>query len=191
MNLTNILKTFCVLSLGLGFVPAAKAQEGPPPPFKPMAEHKVLAEEVGTWDASVKTFMAGPTAPPTVSKGTETNRLMTGGLWLLSDFSGDIGGAKFEGHGQFGFDPTKKKYVGTWVDSMSPNISQLEGTYDAKTRTITYVGDGFDSTSNMKYSQKMVTTMKEDGTRVFTLYMKFEKQPEETKFLEITYTKRK
>ena len=69
-----------------------RPRKKPPAPFRPMAEHKVLAEEAGTWDATVKTFMAGPSAPPTISKGTETNRLMTGGLWLLSDFSGDIGG---------------------------------------------------------------------------------------------------
>ena len=188
MNAKSLLRSFWGLSFALGFVTTTKAQEGPPA-FKPMAEHKVLNQEVGTWDATVKAFMSGPTAPPMISKGTEVNRLMTGGLWLISDFSGEVAGVKFEGHGQFGFDPAKKKYVGTWVDSMGPNMSNLEGTYDEKTKTITYLGDGFDSTTNMKYSQRMVTTMKDDGTRGFTLYMKFEKQPEEAKFLEITYTK--
>ena len=52
---------------------------------------------------------------------------MTGGLWVLSKFEGDFGGMKFEGRGQFGYDPIKKKYVGTWIDSMSPTLSVLEG----------------------------------------------------------------
>ena len=115
--------------------------------------------------------MGGPGAEPMVSKGVEVNTMMTGGLWLLSKFEGDFGGMKFEGRGQFGYDPTKKKYVGTWVDSMTPTISVLEGTYDAKTKTMTYVGDGFDPGTKAKYTQKMVTTTKDDGTRVFTLYM--------------------
>jgi hypothetical protein len=116
---------------------------------------------------------------------------MTGGMWVLSRFEGSFGAAKFEGRGQFGFDPVKKKYVGTWIDSMSTILSVLEGEYDAKTKTMTYVGDGYDPDRKAKFTQKMVTTMKDDGTRVFTLYMKYEGEQAETKFMEITYTKRK
>ena len=136
--------------------------------------------------------MAGPDAEPTVSKGVEVNTVMPGGLWVLSKFQGDFGGMAFEGHGQFGYDPLKKKYVGSWIDSMSPSLSVLEGTYDAKTRTMTLVGDGVDPGTKAKYTQRMVTTSKDDGTRVFTLYMKFEGAgDDEIKFMEVTYTKRK
>ena len=41
-----------------------------------------------------------------------------GGFWLLLDYKGDFGGMKFEGKGATGYDPNKKKYVSTWVDSM-------------------------------------------------------------------------
>ena len=98
---------------------------------------------------------------------------------------------KFEGRGQFGYDPLKKKYVGTWIDSMSPTLSVLEGTYDAKTKTMTYVGDGVDPTTKSKFTQKMVTTTKDDGTRVFTLYVKSDETGgKEARMMEITYTKR-
>ena len=53
--------------------------------------------------------------------------MLAGGLWLISTFEGEFGGAKFEGRGQFGYDASKGKYVGTWIDSMSPNMSLLEG----------------------------------------------------------------
>ena len=85
---------------------------------------------MGTWDATIKTYMAGPGAEPSVSKGTEVNEVMPGGLWVLSKFDGDFGGMKFQGRGQFGFDPIKKKYVGTWIDSTSTILSMLEGEYD-------------------------------------------------------------
>jgi hypothetical protein len=158
---------------------------------KPLPEHKILAAEEGTWDATIKMFAGGPDAEPAVSKGSEVNEVLPGGLWLLSKFEGDFGGMKFLGRGQFGYDPVKKKYVGTWLDSTSTILSVLEGEYDAKTKTMTYVGDGFDPGQKLKFTQKMVTKTKDDGSRVFTLYMKYEGQPAEVKFLEITYTKRK
>jgi Protein of unknown function (DUF1579) len=158
-------------------------------PVQATAEHKILASEEGTWDATVKSFEGGPNSEPAVSKGTEVNTLLPGGLWLISKFEGEFGGVKFEGHGQFGFDPYKKKYIGTWVDSMMPTMSVLEGEYDAKTKTMTYAGEGTGPDGKSKYMQRMVTTTKDDGSRVFTLYMKMDK--DEMKVLEITYTKRK
>jgi Protein of unknown function (DUF1579) len=190
MNPTRTLKSLCAIAASFGIASLAMAQENPMVP-KPTAEHKVLAADEGTWDATVKSFFAGPQEEPMVSKGTETNRLLTGGLWIVSKFEGDIGGMKFEGSGQFGYDPIKKKYVGTWIDSMSPNLSLLEGSYDSKTKTMTYVGDGVDPTGKMKFSQRMVTTYKAEGTRAFTLYMTVAKEAGEVKVMEITYTKRK
>jgi Protein of unknown function (DUF1579) len=165
------------------------AQE--PQAAKPLPEHKILAADVGTWDATIKTYMGGPGSEPAVSKGVEVNEALSGGLWVLSRFEGNFGPAKFEGRGQYGYDPVKKKYVGTWIDSMSTILSVLEGEYDDKTKTLTYVGDGYDPDHKAKFTQRMVTTQKDDGTRFFTLYMKFEGQREEAKFMEITYTKRK
>ncbi len=192
MKLTKSMSRLCVVAALLGTSATARSQEGGPPVPKPTAEHKILADDEGTWDASIRSFMAGPDAEPTVSKGVEINTVVPGGLWLLSKFRGDFGGTSFEGHGQFGYDPTKKKYVGSWIDTMSPSLSLLEGTYDAKTRTMTFVGDGVDPATKAKYTQKMVTTAKDDGTRVFTLYMKFGGAGgDEVKFMEVTYTKRK
>ena len=171
------------------FVPSLSASAMAQPGAKPTDEHKILARDEGTWDATVKSF-AGPDAEPMISKGTEVNTVMPGGLWLLSKFEGDFGGTKFEGRGQFGYDPIKKRYVGTWIDSMSPNLSVLEGSYDPKTKTMTYVGDAING-EGIKYSQKMVTTTKDDSSKVFTLYMKIGEAKDEVKFMEITYQKRK
>jgi hypothetical protein len=184
MHFPRTLFSLCFVISSLSA--SAMAQPGP----KPMDEHKVLTQSEGTWDATIKSYMGGPDAEPMVSKGAEVNTVMTGGLWLVSKFDGDFGGMKFEGRGQFGYDPMKKKYVGTWIDSLSPNLSVLEGSYDAKTKTMTYVGDGI-APEGMKYTQKMVTTTKDDGSRVFTLYMKIGDAKDEAKFMEITYHKRK
>lgn len=110
------------------------AQEMPAP--KPTAEHEQLAADAGTWDATIKVWEPGGQSEPAVSKGVETNRRMPGGLWMLSEFHGQFGGVAFHGQGQTGYDPLKKKYVGTWVDSLSPSMMVMEGDLDPKTNTL-------------------------------------------------------
>ena len=187
----NMLKSLAYLCLAASVhTPLAMADEPPIP--KPTAEHKILAADEGTWDATVKSFQNGPESAPMVSKGVEVNTVITGGLWISSTFKGDFGGMPFEGRGQFGYDPAKKKYVGTWIDSMSPSLSVLEGTYDDKTKTMTYTGDGVCPIDGSKLAQRMVTTMKADGTREFTLYMTGTPTGgKEAKVMQIEYVKRK
>ena len=149
--------------------PAAKAQEAAPPTMpmpKPGPEHELLKKDVGTWDATVE--MMFPGAPPSTSKGVETNR-MIGGLWLVTDFKSTMMGQPFQGHGTTGYDVNKKKYVGTWVDTMGTGLGLSESTYDAATRTLAGTFEGADETGRTVKS-RAVTEYKDDDTRVFTMY---------------------
>ena len=73
--------------------------------------------------------------------------------------------------GQTGYDPQKKKYVGTWVDSMSPSVMVTEGEFDSKTDTMTMNSKGTDP-SGKPYDLKLTTVYKDKNTRVFTMFMK-------------------
>jgi hypothetical protein len=180
----------CICVATSAFSSAARAQEPSVP--KPTAEHKVLAEDEGTWDATIKSFENGPESEPVVSKGVEVNTVITGGLWVASTFKGDFGGMTFEGRGQYGYDPAKKKYVGTWIDSMSTTITVLEGSYDAKNRTMTFTGDGVCPIDGSKLMHRMVSTQKDDGIREFTLYITGTLTGgKEAKVMQVMYTKRK
>ena len=143
----------------------AVAQEMPMP--KPGAEHKVLEMDAGTWDATVEMFMA-PGAPPMTSKGTEVNTVGCGGLCLISDFKSVMAGAPFHGHGTSTWDPAKKKYVGTWTDSMSQGIALSEGTYDPASKTATSWMEGPDMTGKVVKS-KGVVQYKDANTRVMSM----------------------
>jgi hypothetical protein len=144
------------------------AQQGAPPLPKPGPEHEVLKQDVGTWDATVE--MMEPGKPPAVSKGVETVSLIEGGLWTITDFKSTMMGAPFHGHGTNGFDPVKKKYVSTWVDSMSAGIYLGEATYDPKTKTLKGRMEGPDPTGNpMKMNQTV--EWKDPDSRVFTMFM--------------------
>jgi hypothetical protein len=190
--MNGTFRSFVGLAVCLGSVSAAslaQAQEGPPIP-KPTAEHERLAKDVGTWDATVKSWGGGPDSEPMVSQGVEVVELMPGGLWLKSRFDGKFGAQEFHGCGQTGFDTRKGKYVGTWVDTMTTEIMMTEGDYDAASRTLTTYAKGT-IPSGGKYESKMTTKYEGDDTRVFTMFMKTdEAKGKFVKTMEITYKRR-
>ena len=190
MNGSNRSLLGLAVCLGLVGAPClARGQDSPPIP-KPTAEHKELAREVGTWDATVKSWTRGPDSQPAESKGVEVVKLMPGGLWLQSEFDGKIEDMEFHGCGQSGYDTKKKKYVGTWVDSVSTEIMMMEGDYDSASHTLTMYSKGSDA-SGKPAESKMTSKYDGDDTRVFTLAMKSdETKGEFVKIMEITYKRR-
>ncbi len=146
----------------------AREQAMPPAP-KPGPEQAILKRDEGVWDARVEMHMGPPGAPPEVTTGVETNTLV-GGLWLISDFKGTMGEQPFHGHGTFGYDTSKKKYVGIWVDSMSTTLAHSEGNYDAATNTLTMMGEGVGEDGKpMKFREVVKWT--DPNTKSFTMYM--------------------
>lgn len=128
----------------------------------------VLKKDVGNWDCEIK-FYADPNGDPSISKGTETNSAI-GDKWVIGEFKGEMAGVAFHGASQMGYDPSKKKYVGSWVDSASPFATQMEGTYDAATKSLTLIGIGKEPSGN-EMKTKLVTTYKDDDNRTMTMYM--------------------
>jgi hypothetical protein len=114
--------------------PAGAADEFPAPP-KPGPEHDVLKHVEGTWDCTIK--MEGAKE----SKGTANYKMELGGLWLVGNHEGDIGGMKFHGKGMETYDATKKKYISVWIDSMATTPMISEGTYDKEKKTMTWISD--------------------------------------------------
>jgi len=101
----------------------------------PSPEHKLLEKYAGTWDAEIS--VPSPTGgAPQKSAAKATARVTCGGLWLVTDFEGSMMGGPFTGHEIFGYDPTTKRYVLTWVDSTSASPNTGEFTWDEKTRTL-------------------------------------------------------
>jgi len=151
-------------------------------------EHQQLAHEVGTWDATTKMWPT-PDAQPIPGKAVETNTML-GKLWIVSEFKGDMMGMAYVGRGQYGFDPIKKKYVGTWIDSMSPHLSIMAGTLDDG--TLTMMSKGIDAATGKEQTTKMVSTYEDDDHRTFTMFAPHpEKKGEWWKMLEVKYTRRK
>ena len=136
----------------------------------PTREHEILKKDVGTWDATSKLW-SQPGGEPTVSKGTEKNELLAGGMWLVSRFESDMDGMPYVGMGTFGYDPVEKKYIGTWIDSMSPYLVIAKSDYDPATETLTGTGEGRDPQSGQMTTSKLVSRYTDDDTRISEFYM--------------------
>src|SRR5262249_55745212 len=135
----------------------------------------------GDWDATVS-FMGAD------SKATATYKMDLGGFWLFMSFHGEFAGQKFEGRGTTGYDPIKKKYVGTWIDSMSPNLMVMQGAFGKDGKTYTETGEGT-GPDGKPMKTKSVYEFKDDDTFLFTMYSVDDGKDQE--MFKITYKRKK
>jgi hypothetical protein len=99
------------------------------------SEAEVFRKDEGTWDAHIEVHVPG--MPVQESRGTLVGRRV--GPWLVTDFKNETTG--FEGRGIYGWDATRKKYVGTWIDPMRSALVVMEGQWDAEKRTMTFAAE--------------------------------------------------
>lgn len=115
-------------------------------------QHEWLQQLVGEWTATSEMTMATG-AEPMRMEFTESVRSI-GGLWILAEGSASIGGSPMTTLMTLGYDPAKKKFIGTWVDTMQAHMWSYEGTLDdaKKVLTLSTTGPAFeDPTKTSKY----------------------------------------
>lgn len=156
--------------------------------MKPTKQHEDLKHEVGVWDAEVSMWPS-PDSEPVKSKAVEKNEML-GKMWLMSEFEGEFGGEKFTGASAIGYDPIKKKYVGGWVDSMSPFMMKMQGEYDESTDTLTMHGEGVNAMTGKLCKSKLVTKYTGEDSKTFEMYREPDGGGDMFKALEIKYTRR-
>ncbi len=105
----------------------ARAQDAPPK-TEPTKEHEWLKQFVGEWQGDF-------------GDAVSTSRML-GGLWMVSDVKAQFGDISMAAVMTLGYEPAKKKYVGTWVDSMTAYLWKYEGTVDAAGKVLTLETEG-------------------------------------------------
>ncbi len=132
---------------------------------EPLPEHAWLQQFVGEWEAEVEATME-PGQPPMKSKGTERARML-GGFWMISEGRNDSFPYAFTL--TLGYDPNKRKYVGTWVDTMGSHLWTYEGTVDATGRILALETEGACPMNPGQYFKcREVTEFVSRDHRVFT-----------------------
>ncbi len=163
--------------------------QDPPPMPKPVKEHEWLQQFVGEWESEAEIVM-DPGKDPVKSKGTETVRAI-GGFWIMGENKGEMMGQPFTGIFTVGYDPDKKKYVGTWIDSMTSMMWKYEGSVDKDGKILALDSTGpnmKDPTKTAKYRDS--TEFKSKDHKVFTSSVEGEDGKWVT-FMTINYKRKK
>jgi uncharacterized protein DUF1579 len=107
----------------------------------PQKEHQWLQQLVGEWTYEAEA-MGEPGKPAEKCGGTERVRSL-GGLWVLAEGEGQMpGGVPASVIITLGYDPQRKRFVGTFIGSMMTHLWVYDGALDATERVLTLDADG-------------------------------------------------
>jgi Protein of unknown function (DUF1579) len=132
--LRGLLFALFALSSGIAFA------QDLPPMTEPGKEHQWLKQFLGDWETDAE-GSAGAGHEAMKCQGTVRSEFL-GGLWLVSKSKIEASGISIEAIQTIGYDPNKKRYIGTWVDSMMNHLWQYEGSVDETGKILTLEAEG-------------------------------------------------
>lgn len=133
-------------------------------------EHRWLQNLVGDWSCEHQCSL-GMGKSQEKFKGSETVRSM-GGYWVVCESSGEMpGGGVANTLMTLGYDPQKKRYVGTWVGSMMTHLWLYDGCLDGEGNVLTLETEGPDCANGGRMvKQKDVIEIRGGDHRLTTCY---------------------
>ncbi|MCI0375986.1 MAG: DUF1579 domain-containing protein [Gemmataceae bacterium] len=139
----------------------------------PQKEHAWLKQLAGEWEYDAElTFEPGK--PPIKCNGVESVRTI-GEFWIISESKGVLGGTPITGITTIGYDAQKKKYIGTWIDSVNSHLLHLEGTTDAAGKSLTLQTEGPNPAAGGKLTKfKDEIEIKSKDHKIHTSFMQAE-----------------
>ena len=134
---------------------------------EPTEHHRWLMQFVGEWEMTSK----GP--GPDGTEATHTIREVVrslGGLWVLSEWTGDMGGVDMHGVMMIGYDPGKQAYVGSWAGAPMTNIFVYHGQRAGGVLTLDTEGPDFNDPSKIVPFQDIVEMRGPDERSITSQY---------------------
>ncbi|MEW6487043.1 MAG: DUF1579 domain-containing protein [Thermodesulfobacteriota bacterium] len=135
---------------------------------QPQKEHRWLQRLAGEWTFEAEARM-GPDAPVETFGGTETVRPV-GELWIQAEGRGDTPeGIPVTSLLTLGYDPRRRRFVGTFLASVMTHLWVYDGTLDAAERVLTLDTEGPDMSDESKTARyQEAIELQSDDHRVFT-----------------------
>ena len=153
----------------------------------PEAPKTFLQRIVGSWEYDQEA-VNGPGQPPQKSKGTEDGRMV--GPWAVMEIHGESAAGPYTGILTIGPTADPKRYVGTWISSMSPDMVQYQQcSLDESGRVLTLdtlLPDPTDPTKQTRFRD--VFELVDDGHK--TLRSMMEMNGSWTTFVTANYRRR-
>jgi hypothetical protein len=130
---------------------------------------KILAAANGKWSEDINLWMA-PGQSPSKSTGTVEYKMILGGRYQQGNITASFNGMPYEAVSITGYDNMKKLFFSTYVDNMGTGVLNMEGTYDAATKTITLTGTEQDPMTGKEMKMRETLKMVDDHTQVTAMY---------------------
>lgn len=156
----------------------------------PGAQHQMLAELVGTWDAVAK-FWMDPSQPPSEATGTAEFKMILGGRYLQQNLTSVWMGQEMHGMGLTAYDNFRQEFIDLWVDDMGTGIYVSRGTTNEKGDVLTLRGTMDDPMTGQKdIPSRSVSMTVDENTHKVEMYMTGS-DGTEFKSMEVVYTRKK
>jgi hypothetical protein len=118
-------------------------------------------------------------------QGVQINRLRSGGMWIINEFS--VAGTPYEGTGIWGYDRASGRYSGIWTDNNDQKIRLDDGRWDPATRTMTWSADV--AQPDGRHARYLFTEEFKGDTRLFNMVALTRKG--EVPLVSMVFTRRK
>ncbi|WP_374174429.1 DUF1579 domain-containing protein [Flavobacterium tructae] len=153
----------------------------------PGAPHKLMADEVGTWNCDM-TFWSEPNGKPEKATSTANVKMILGGRYQESNYQGTMMGQAFEGKSTLAYNNASKEYTTTFIDNMGTGMLVAMGKYDESTKSMELKGDMINPVNGKKTPYREIYTIVDAKTRKMEMFDV--KNGEEFKSMEIIMKKK-
>ena len=149
--------------------------------------HKMMADEVGTWNCDM-TFWMEPNGKPEKATSTAHIKMVLGGRYQEANYSGTMMGQPFEGKSTLAYNNASKEYTTTFIDNMGTGMMVAIGKYDEATKSMELKGDMVNPVNGKKTPYREIYTIVDTKTRKMEMFDV--KDGEEFKSMEIIMKKK-
>ncbi|HEY1196601.1 DUF1579 domain-containing protein [Flavobacterium sp.] len=149
--------------------------------------HKMMADEVGTWNCDM-TFWSEANGKPEKATSTAVIRMILGGRYQEADYKGTMMGQPFEGKSTLAYNNASEEYTTTFIDNMGTGMMVAMGKYDESKKSMELKGEMVNPVNGKKTPYREVYTIVDPKTRKMEMYDT--KDGSEYKSMEIVMTKK-
>lgn len=154
----------------------------------PGEQHRMLADETGSWDVTIKFWMA-PETEPQVDKATAEAKMIMGGRYQEVNYSGTMMKMPWEGKSTMAFNNKTGMFTSTFIDNSGTGMMVTTGTYDESSKSINLKGEMTDPVTGKNVKYREVYTFVDAKTRKMEMFDAKGGKPE-YKSMEILMTRK-
>jgi len=152
-------------------------------------EHNILQPLAGEWRVR-GAFRLAPSANPETFLASASHRWTLSGRFLRQEFhaTGDLG--PYEAIGFLGYDRVRKRVVGSWCESANTGIAQIDGTYNAGTRTFHFKQTQTNLQSGQRETLRALLTVHDANRHSYAIYATNPDRGGEVEMFRADYTRK-